>query len=95
MTNIIQFPVPEVVDVSYILDEDDTIRGLGSLGSPLELEVHGDDILCRGQYDSIHIFDDRQSAAKFFWACAYYLDSEQRYAEDTYVGLNYDKPDTL
>ncbi len=92
MTNIIQFLEPEVVDVNYILDQDDTIRGLGSLGSPIELYVNPGEIIIAGP-GGWNAFDDREAAAKFFWACAYFLDGEKRYAEDKYVGLNYEKGD--
>ena len=90
MTNIIQFPDPEVVDVKYLISSDGVVEGLTVTGSPINICSSGVGVtLYAGSH--MYAFNDRESAAKLFWAAAYYLDSEQRYAEDTYVGLNYEK----
>jgi hypothetical protein len=89
MTNIIQFPTKEVPDVEYLAYGDGVVSGLTITGESIELNTEGGEISIVS-VDNSENFNSRESAAKFFWACAYYLDSEQRYAEDTYVGLNYD-----
>jgi len=88
MTNIIKFPTKEVTDVEYLVYGDGAISGLTVAGESIELNTEGGEISIVF-IDNPEYFTSRESAAKFFWACAYYLDSEQRYAEDTYVGLNY------
>lgn len=93
MTNIIQFPTKETSDVKYLSYGDGPVTGLTIDGQGIELDIDGSGGLAIYTSDGYESFKDRETAAKFFWACAYYLDSEQRYAEDTYVGLNYDKGD--
>ena len=88
MTNIIQFPSKNTADIQYLKYGDRPIDGLTIEGQDIDLVVTSE-VVAIYTSESYEAFKDRETAAKFFWACAYYLDSEQRYAEDTYVGMNY------
>ena len=93
MGNVIDFPVPEIEGVFYRMDANNSLEGISVTGSPVDFVViDGKPMLDAGSEDGDirYEFKDRESAAKFFWACAYYLDSEERHCADKYVCLNYD-----
>lgn len=68
----------------YLISGKDV--GIGS--KELDLEIHG-------SADSVNLYIDgvkhrttRKSLSEFLWAAAYYLDSDEEWLGNEYVGLN-------
>lgn len=87
MTNIIKFPEPE--SFKYI-ECDNRISGVtGKFDTDVDMEVDasGDArfIVCGGGNYAVAT---RKEMAQFLWAAAYFLDSDQEWAESEYPALN-------
>ena len=86
MGNVIKFPESEVFD--YI-QYGGKIRGVsGKFDLGVDMEVDGETVSLQIDCDGVILEGIRKEMAQFLWAAAYFLDSDQEWAESEYPALN-------
>lgn len=78
--------------LSYITEDDEysdkkIFNGCSINSGDISLVKDGDLFAI----ESLGIEISREEMATFLWMAAYFIDSEQRYASDELIGLNYEK----
>ena len=67
-------------------DNGETLVTSGSHDIQIGFDLNGPVIRCNGEA----LLFDRVELARFLWASAYLVDSDERWTDDTYIGINYD-----
>ena len=86
MSNIIKFPESEVFE--YRKNETQIFGVVGKFDLDLEMMVDDGAVNMQIGCDGDHVEATRKDMAKFLWAAAYFLDSDQEWAENEYPALN-------
>ena len=86
MSNVIEFPAEfkDTDGLGYIVDEN-SIFGVRCNGIELTAEDNTKNgFILRYSGESV----SREDLARFLWAAAYFLDSDQEWDDSDYIGLN-------
>ena len=86
MSNVIKFP--ESDSYSYSQYEG---KFVGLCGKFCEVDIDVEQMtekLFSIQIGDQYVEGTRKQLSEFFWACSYFLDSDQEWAEDKYPALN-------
>ena len=84
-----------VINVEFSKEEENTykmhggvLRATENIASGATIGVMAEDAFTISIQDKMAVMP-RKEMAEFLWMAAYMVDSEQRWAKDEYVGLNY------
>lgn len=75
--------------ISYDFNENAMMVVSGN--NKLSIGFDGDDFIIK--FGNVSVVYERDHLAEMLWGAAYLVDSEQRYTEDEYVGINYEIED--
>ena len=74
-------------DAGYDMgDNGETLASSRKHDIQIGFDLNGPVIRCNGEA----LLFDRDELARFLWMSAYLVDSEERWVENEYVGVNYD-----